>query len=153
MLKLNKKAPNFSLKDKNGKYYSLDSFKSKFLVLYFYPKDSTPGCTLEAKEFSGLIKKFEKINTKVIGISGGNKNSKEKFCKENNLKIILLSDEDFSVSKKYGVYKKKEFIGRKFFGIKRTTFILNNKKRIIKIYNNVKVQRHAKEVFKYIISQ
>ena len=150
MLKKDDKAPEFSLKDKDGKIHSLRDIKSDFIVVYFYPKDNTPGCTIEAKEFSNLKKEFDKINCEIIGISGGDEKSKEKFCKDHSLKLILLSDIDFSVCKKYEVYGKKSFMGKKFLGIKRTTFILDKDKKIIQIYENVKVFNHGKEVLEFV---
>jgi len=106
MLKIGDKAPDFALKDKDSKSYALSKLKSKYFVLYFYPKDNTPGCTIEANEFSKDVKKYCDAEVTVIGISGGDDASKKKFCEKNNLKIILLSDPNFSVSKKYGVYGK-----------------------------------------------
>ncbi len=158
MLKINDKAPNFELKDKEGKIHKLKNInhdKTKLIVLYFYPKDNTPGCTIEAKEFSTLIKEFKKLKTEVIGISGGNEETKKKFYSSCNLNssLILLSDPDFSICKKYGVYGEKSFMGRKFLGIKRTTFIIENiygNKKITKVYENIKSLGHAKEVLEFI---
>src|SRR3989344_5487397 len=98
-----KKAINFLLKDKEGREHSLEDINSDYIVLYFYPKDSTPGCTIESQEFTQDLDKFRKLNISIVGISGGNEESKKKFCERYNLRIILLSDSDFSVSKKYGV--------------------------------------------------
>ncbi|MBI2628462.1 peroxiredoxin [Candidatus Pacearchaeota archaeon] len=158
MLKQNSKAPDFELKDKNGKIWRLKDFKPdkiKFLVLYFYPKDNTPGCTIEAKEFSALLNDFKKLKTEVIGISGGDESSKKKFHEscDLNSSLILLSDPDFKICKKYGVYGQKSFMGKKFLGIKRTTFILrfaDNQEKIVKVYENVKALGHAKEVLEFI---
>lgn len=146
MLKMNDNAPDFHLKDKDGKIYSLKSFNSKYLVVYFYPKDDTSGCTLEAKGFTNDLNKFEKLNAKVIGISGGDETTKRKFCDKYNLKVLLLSDPDFSVCKKYGVYGEKSFMGKKFLGIKRITFILDKDKKVIKSYENVTPEMHSEEV-------
>lgn len=148
-----KTAVNFKLKDKNGKDYSLDSFTSDYIVLYFYPKDSTPGCTTEAIEFTKNLEEFKKLNTTIIGISGGDEKTKQKFCEKNNLKILLLSDSDFSISKKYGVYGEKSFMGRKFMGIKRTTFLLDKNKNIIKVYENVKPLGHSEEILDFLENQ
>lgn len=148
-----KKAPNFSLKDKEKKIYSLKDFNSDFLVVYFYPKDDTPGCTIEAQEFTNNLEKFKKLNASIIGISGGNEGTKAKFCNKYNLKVLLLSDPDFSISKKYGVYGEKSFLGKKFMGIKRTTFILDKNKNIIKAYENVKPLDHSKEILEFIKNQ
>ena len=149
-LKINTKALNFTLKDKDGKIYELEKINSSFIVIYFYPKDNTPGCTIEAREFSLALEKFENLDTMIIGISGGNEQTKEKFCDKNNLKIILLSDEDFKISKKYKVYGEKNFMGRKYLGIFRTTFILDKNKKIIKIYEKVNPKDHAQDVLDFI---
>ncbi|KKP92469.1 MAG: Bacterioferritin comigratory protein [Parcubacteria group bacterium GW2011_GWA1_36_12] len=148
-----KKTQDFSLKDKEGKKYSLKNFTSDFIVLYFYPKDDTPGCTIEAQEFTQDLDKFEGLNTIIIGISGGNKETKSKFCNKYNLKVLLLSDPDFLISKKYGVYGEKSFLGKKFMGIKRTTFILDKNRDIIKTYENVKPAGHSEEVLEFIKSK
>ena len=150
MLQTNDNAPEFSLKDKDGKIHSLKNINFKYLVLYFYPKDDTPGCTIEAKEFSNDLKKFERLNSKIIGISGGDEISKKKFCEKHNLKVLLLSDPDFSVCKKYGVYGEKSFMGKKFLGIKRTTFVLDRNNKIMKIYENVKPKIHSEEVLNFL---
>ncbi|MBP9838674.1 MAG: peroxiredoxin [Proteobacteria bacterium] len=145
-MKLNSPAPDFKLKDKDSKSVSLKSIKSKFVVIYFYPKDDTPGCTTEAKEFSDLLKNFKKLDAEIIGISGGDDKTKEKFCKKHKLKITLLSDSDFKVAKAYKSYGPKTFMGKKFTGILRNTFILDEKKKIIKTYEEVKALGHATEV-------
>lgn len=152
-LKINSKALNFALKDKDGKLHKLEKINSSFIVLYFYPKDSTTGCTIEAREFSTALEKFASLNTTIIGISGGDEQTKKKFCDKNNLKITLLSDTDFKISKKYKVYGEKNFIGRKYFGIFRTTFILDKNKKIIKIYEKVNSRGHAQEVLDFIQEQ
>jgi thioredoxin-dependent peroxiredoxin len=148
----NKKAPEFKLKDKDSNYHTLNDFKEKYKVLFFYPKDNTPGCTIESKKFSALLPKFKKLNTKIIGISGGDEKSKTKFCDKQNLNLLLLSDTDFSVSKKYKSYGEKSFIGRKYLGISRNTFILDKNNNIIKIYEKVKPLTHPKEVLDFIKS-
>jgi len=146
------KAKNFSLEDKDGKSWSLKDIKNKFTVVYFYPHDSTPGCTIEANEFTGLVKEFDKLGVKIIGISGGDAKTKAKFCESNDLKITLLSDSDFKVCKDYGVYGLKKFMGKEFMGINRTTFILDSEKEIIKSYEGVKAPGHAKEVLEFVKS-
>jgi thioredoxin-dependent peroxiredoxin len=150
MMTLYGKAPEFSLKDKTGKTHSLKSTHAAFTVVYFYPKDSTPGCTIEAEQFSKTIEEYKKKKIALFGISGGDEKTKKKFCDKHDLKIILLSDPDFRVSKAYGVYAEKSFMGRKYMGISRTTFILDDKKKIIKIFENVNPLGHAKEVLQHI---
>ena len=145
-----RKAPAFKLKDKSGSPISLSDFKGKNVVLFFYPKDNTPGCTIEAKAFSKDIKKFEKLNSVVIGISGGDEKSKTKFCDKHKLKTILLSDSDFNIAKKYGVFGEKKFMGKTFNGIKRTTFLIDANGKILKVFDKVKPLSHSKEVLELI---
>ncbi len=151
MLQINNNAPEFYLKDKDGKVHSLKDINAKYIVLYFYPKDDTSGCTIEAKGFTNDLNKFEKLNAKIIGISGGDENTKKKFCDKYNLKVLLLSDPDFSVCKKYEVYGEKSFMGNEFLGIKRTTFVINKDKKIVKIYENVKPEGHSEEILEFLV--
>lgn len=144
-------APDFILKDRLNQEHQLSKIK-KIKVLYFYPKDNTPGCTIESKGFSLMLDEFENLNATVIGVSGGDNKSKEKFCTSHNLKHVLLSDIDFLVSKEYGVYGEKSFMGKKYMGISRITFILDKNNKILKIYENVKPIGHAKEVLNFIKS-
>ena len=150
MLKEGEQAPDFSLRDKDSNIHSLSEINSDYVLIYFYPKDSTPGCTIEAQEFSKDIEEFNKLNTTIIGISGGDEKSKTKFCEKHDLKILLLSDSDFSVSNNYGVYGEKSFMGRKYMGISRWTFVLNKDHKIIKIYDKVKPAEHSQEVLDFI---
>ena len=150
MLKEGEQAPDFSLRDKDSNIHSLSEINSDYVLVYFYPKDSTPGCTIEAQEFSKDIEEFNKLNTTIIGISGGDEKSKTKFCEKHDLKILLLSDTDFSVSNNYGVYGEKSFLGRKYMGISRWTFVLNKDHKIIKIYDKVKPAEHSQEVLEFI---
>ena len=150
MIKVGEQAPDFSLRDKEGEIHSLSEVNSDYIIVYFYPKDNTPGCTIEAKDFSRDIGKFDKLNTEIIGISGGDEKSKTKFCEKQNLKILLLSDSDFSVSNNYGVYGEKTFMGRKYMGISRWTFVLNKDHKIIKIYDKVKPGIHSEEALEFI---
>jgi peroxiredoxin Q/BCP len=151
-LKTGAKAPAFKLKDKKGVFHSLKSFKSDFKVIYFYPKDDTPGCTIEAKEFTKDLKKFNKVNAAVVGISGGDEKTKSHFCKKFKLKVSLLSDTDFKIAKKYGCYGKKSFMGKTYFGIFRKTFLLNGRDKILKIYDKVSPDIHPQEVLSDILS-
>ena len=147
-----KKAPAFNLSDKDGEKHRLSAIESEYVVLFFYPKDNTPGCTIEASSFSKDMKKFAALNTEVIGISGGDEKSKTKFCEKNKLTNLLLSDTDYAVAKKFGVYGQKSFMGKKFLGIQRCTFVLDEKKKIIKVFDKVKPKEHAKEVLSFIRS-
>ncbi len=145
-LKVGQTAPKFSLKDKDGKAHSIGALKADFTVLYFYPKDDTPGCTLEAKEFSQSLPKFKSRNVTVVGVSGGNEKTKANFCKKYSLKIPLVSDTNFKVSKSYGAYGTKKFMGRSFQGIFRKTFLLDKAGKIARIFDTVKPEGHAEEV-------
>jgi peroxiredoxin Q/BCP len=146
------KAPKFSLQDKDGKSYGVGKSKTDFTVLYFYPKDDTPGCTLEAKEFSKNLKSFMSRNAAVIGVSGGDNKSKEKFCKKYKLEVPLLSDSDFAVSRAYGVYGDKKFMGRVYKGIHRKTFIVDKAGVVARIFDSVKPEGHAEEVLEALDS-
>ena len=149
-LKEKNKSPNFKLHSTDHTIFELDKIKNKNIILYFYPKDDTPGCTIESKDFSKLNSLINKNNTIVLGISKDSIESHLKFKKKYNLKFNLLSDENLSVIKKYGVWGKKTFLGKKYMGIIRTTFLINSKGKIHKIWSNVRVKDHAKEVFEEI---
>ena len=147
-IKENKKAPIFKLSGIKNKKFDLKKTKGK-LVLYFYPKDDTPGCTLETKDFSKLYKKFKKIKCEVIGISKDSIESHEKFKKKYKVPFDLLSDPDVKLQKKYGVWGMKTFMGKKFLGTIRSTVFID-KGKIEKIWSNVRVKNHAKEVFDFV---
>ena len=142
------KANNFRLPSTNKENYTLTNSIGKYVVLYFYPKDDTPGCTIETNNFNKLLPKFKKLNCEIYGISKDSMKSHEKFKEKYKIKFDLLSDEDLTVLKKYKVWGKKKFMGREFMGIKRTTFLIDKKGKIIKVWENVKVKDHAKEVLK-----
>ena len=146
MIKENTKAPIFSAKSTNKSEYSLKDSIGKYVVIYFYPKDDTPGCTIETNDFNKLLQKFKKLNCEVFGVSKDSLNSHNKFKYKYKIKFDLLSDEDLKVLKKYKVWGKKKFMGREFMGVLRTTFLINPKGKIVKIWENVKVKDHAKDV-------
>ena len=146
----NKKAPNFKLPSTNGSIFELSKIKNKNIILYFYPKDDTPVCTLESRDFSKLNGLILKNNTGVYGISADNIETHLKFKKKYKLKFDLLSDEKKIVLKKYGVWGKKKFLGKEYMGIIRTTIIIKANRKVHKVWNNVRVKDHAKEVFKEI---
>ena len=150
MIKEKTKAPIFKLPSTNKKDYSLKDSIGKFVIIYFYPKDDTPGCTIETNDFNKLLSKFKKLDCEVYGISKDNLKSHEKFRDKYKIKFDLLADEELKVLKKYRVWGKKKFMGREFMGIIRTTFLLDKKGKIIKIWNNVKVKDHAKEVLETV---
>ena len=149
-LKINQVAPNFKLDSTDGSVFELNKIKKKNIILYFYPKDDTPGCTLESKDFSKLNSLINKKNTVVYGISKDSIESHLKFKKKYKLKFDLLSDEKMSVIKKYGVWGMKSFLGKKYKGVIRSTFLINSKGKIHKIWSNVRVKDHAKSVFEEI---
>ena len=140
------KAPNFKLPSSDNTIFELSKVKKKNVILYFYPKDDTPGCTIESKDFSNLNSLIIKNNTIVLGVSKDSIQSHVKFIKKYKLKFNLLSDEKLLLIKKYGVWGKKSFLGKKYMGIIRTTFLINSKGKIHKIWSNVRVKDHAKEV-------
>ena len=149
-LKINNKAPNFKLSSTDGSFFELNKIKKKNIILYFYPKDDTQGCTLESKDFSKLNSLIKKNKTVVFGVSKDSIESHLKFKKKYKLKFDLLSDEKINVIKKYGVWGKKSFLGKSYMGIVRTTFLINSKGKIHKIWSNVRVKDHAKEVYEEI---
>ena len=140
------KAVNFILPSTNKKNFTLKDTLGKYVVLYFYPKDDTPGCTIETNEFNKLLPKFKKLQCEVYGISKDSLKSHDKFRDKYKIKFDLLADEELKVLKKYKVWKKKKFMGREFMGVVRTTYLLDKKGRILKIWKNVKAKDHAKEV-------
>ena len=146
MIKENSKAPNFKLPSSNNKNFEINKSLDQYLVIYFYPRDNTPGCTSEAKDFTKLYKEFKKLNCEIFGISKDSVESHKKFISKFKIPFELLSDEKIVALKKYGAWGEKSMYGKKFMGIKRTTVLINQKGKIIKIWNNVKVKDHAKEV-------
>ena len=150
MLKPGDTAPEFSLISDEGKKVSLKELKGKKVILYFYPKDDTSGCTAEACSFRDNIKLIEKKNAVVIGVSKDNTVSHQKFKKKYSLPFTLLSDENLDMLKDYEVWKEKSMYGKKYMGIERTTFILDEKGKIQDIFNKVKVQGHTEELLKKI---
>ena len=145
-----KLAPNFRIPSSNNEEFELKKNKNKFLVIYFYPKDNTPGCTNEAKDFSKLYKKFKKLSCEIIGISKDNIESHKKFIEKFKIPFQLLSDEKTITLKKYGAWGEKSMYGKRFMGIKRTTVLINPNGKIIKKWNKVKVKDHAKEVLTFL---
>jgi peroxiredoxin Q/BCP len=144
-----KKAFPFKLPSTNGDTFDLKKIKNN-VVVYFYPKDDTPGCTLETKDFSKLYKQFKKEKTEVVGISKDSMTSHLKFKKKYKVPFQLLSDEDTKVQKKYKVWGMKSFMGRKFKGTIRSTFLIDKNKKILKSWSNVRVLNHAKEVLAFL---
>jgi peroxiredoxin Q/BCP len=149
MLEEGKKAPDFSAIDQNGDKVKLSSFRNKKnVVLYFYPKDMTPGCTTEACDFRDNFKKFK--DTEILGVSIDSPERHQKFIEKQSLPFTLISDEDKKVVEKYGVWQEKSMYGKKFMGIVRSTFIIDKTGKIRKMYPKVKVKGHVEEVLEIV---
>ena len=146
MLKIGQKAPDFFLKDKDGKPHKLSDYLGSWILLYFYPKDDTPGCTKEACAIRDNFLSFKKMKAIVLGVSTDSEQSHEKFAEKFNLPFTLLADPDKKVVKLYGVYGMKKFMGREYMGTKRISFLIDPKGHIEKIYEKVKPAEHAEEV-------
>jgi peroxiredoxin Q/BCP len=146
MLKVGDKAPEFKLIADNGESVSLKDYRGKKIVLYFYPKDMTSGCTTEACDLRDNIKKLDKKNAVVIGVSPDDTKSHLKFKDKYDLPFTLLSDESKKMLEEYGVWQEKSMYGRKYMGVVRTTFIIDEKGKIEKIFEKVKVERHVDEI-------
>ena len=152
MLKINSKAPFFTAVSTSKNNYSLKDSFGKYVVLYFYPKDNTPGCTIETNDFNKLLSKFNKLNCEVYGISKDSLDNHFKFKDKYKIKFDLLADEDLKLLKKYKVWGKKKFMGREFMGTIRSTYLIDKKGLIIEAWENVKVKDHAKEVLETLKS-
>lgn len=150
MIEIEKEAPDFTLKSSDGRDVSLRDYIGKKVVLYFYPKDNTPGCTKEACQFRDNIDVIEKNDAVVIGISLDDSESHKKFIEKFNLPFVLLSDSDAKVSIEYGVYKEKNMYGKKKMGIERSTFVIDRKGIVKKIFRKVKVDGHVDEILKVL---
>ena len=149
MTKINDKIEAFELDTDQGKFYSKDHI-GKNLVLFFFPKADTTGCTKESISFSNLISDFENLNTIVIGISKDTVEKQKKFKSKYNLKCILGSDVDIKICSKFGVWVEKSMYGKKYMGIQRSTFLINTEGKIQHIWNKVKVSGHAEEVLEVV---
>lgn len=146
MIEVGMKAPDFTLTDKDGKSVSLSDFKGKKIVLYFYPKDNTPGCTRQACAFAAAYDEFEKRGVVVIGVSKDSEKSHAKFVEKYNLPFLILSDPEKIAIGKYCVEKEKKMYGKITFGVVRTTFIIDENFNIIKIMEKVKPDTNAAEI-------
>lgn len=146
MPKLKSKALGFTLPDSQGKEHSLKEYLGKWVVLYFYPKDDTPGCTVEACSFRDNYSRFKRVGIVVLGVSVDPVRKHAKFAEKYSLPFTLLSDEEKTVVAKYGVWGKKKFMGREYMGTMRTTFLIDPVGKIFKIYENVKPDAHAEEI-------
>ena len=150
MLNRGDRAPNFTLKDKNGNDVTLSDFVGKKVVLYFYPKDNTPGCTRQACAFAGSYREFQEKGVEVIGISRDGIASHVKFAEKNNLPFLLLSDPNLEAIEAYGVWQEKKMYGKVTFGVVRTTFIISEDGIIEKVMPKVKPDTNAKEILEFM---
>jgi len=137
------RAPDFTLQGDDGREVSLSDYKGKKVILYFYPKDNTPGCTTEAKEFRDNVNEFERENAVILGVSKDSVKSHQQFKQKHALPFTLLSDPEGKVLDLYGVWKKKSLYGRTFMGTERTTFLINEEGVVEKVYRKVKAKGHA----------
>jgi len=139
-------APNFAAKDANGETVRLKDLRGQKVVLYFYPKDDTPGCTKEACSFRDAFAAFKKRDIKVLGVSTDSEASHKKFAAKYKLPFTLLADPDHSIADAYGVYGEKKFMGRTYMGVKRITFLIDEKGKVKKVFEKVKPEEHARDV-------
>ena len=145
-LKIGDKAPLFDLPDQYNNRVKLSDYRGKWIILYFYPRDNTPGCTLEAKDFTCLISEFQKFNAAVIGVSKDSISSHQKFIAKQNLDLKLLSDTELEVLQDYDAWREKKMYGKTFLGVIRSTFLINPQGNIEKAWYNVKAKGHADKV-------
>lgn len=146
MLKKGDTAPEFSLPDQEAKIHSLSEHKGKKVLLYFYPKDDTLGCTIEACNFRDVYKKLQNVGLVIMGISKDSVKSHKKFAEKYSLPFPILSDESTETAKAYGVWKKKKFMGREYMGVDRMSFLIDEKGKVEKVYESVKPDTHKEEV-------
>lgn len=146
MLSVGDKAPQFALSDTDGNKVKLSDFKGKKVVLYFYPKDLTPGCTVEACAFRDDIGAFKKLGAVVLGVSADSEKTHQKFTSKHDLNFPLLADVNHEVSEAYGAWQEKSMYGRKYWGIARITYIIDEKGKVAKAYEKVKVASHSEDV-------
>ena len=153
MLEAGMKAPEFTLADKDGNSVSLQDFRGKKVVLYFYPKDSTPGCTRQACAFAGAYREFEELNTVIIGVSKDSVSSHLKFAQKYDLPFILLSDPELQAIQAYDVWKEKKLYGKVSMGVVRTTYIIDEQGNIEKVMPKVKPDTNAAEILEYLTGE
>ena len=149
-LTVGSKAPDFELSDQDGKKHKLSDYKGKKVILYFYPKDNTPGCTIEACNFRDDEALYKKKGAVILGVSTDDEKSHKKFATNKDLPFTLLADKDRIVVNKYDVWKEKSFMGRKYMGTSRETFIIDEKGKILKHFDDVNVKNHSKEILEIL---
>ena len=150
MTLLNEKAPEFTLENENGEQVSLADFKGKNVVLYFYPKDMTPGCTTEACDFRDAHEDFSSLNAVILGVSMDDASKHTKFIEKHGLPFSLLVDTDHAVAEKYGVWVLKKMYGREYMGIERSTFLINEEGVVVAEWRKVKVKNHIEQVLSHV---
>ncbi|TFB13877.1 thioredoxin-dependent thiol peroxidase [Filobacillus milosensis] len=149
-VEVGKQAPEFTLPASNGEEVSLSDFKGKNVVLYFYPKDMTPGCTTEACDFRDNHKSFEELDAVILGVSPDPVKRHEKFIDKHDLPFLLLADEDNKVAEDYDVWQLKKNFGKEYYGIVRSTFIIDKEGNLVKEWRKVRVKDHVEEALNYI---
>lgn len=147
------KAPYFSLLNEKGEMVNLADFKGKNVILYFYPKDMTPGCTTEACDFRDKFEDFSHLNAVVLGVSPDNASKHTKFIDKHGLPFSLLVDEDHAIAEAYGVWVLKKMYGREYMGIERSTFLIDAEGKLVKAWRKVRVKNHIEEVYAYLAEQ
>ena len=152
MIEVGNKAPAFNLQDQNGESHRLSNYLGQYVVLYFYPKDDTPGCTKEACQFRDDYSKFKSLNAVVMGVSPQDVDSKVKFASKYDLGFAVLADDQAKVCEKYGVWQEKSMYGRTYMGVVRTTYLIDPIGKVIHRWDKVKVAGHSKEVIGVIKS-
>ena len=150
-LKIGDTAPGFTLPDQEGKEHSLSQYKGSWVLVYFYPKDDTPGCTREACALRDHLPKFGRLKALVFGVSADSVASHKKFAQKFKLPFPLLADGEKKVIQAYGVWGEKQFMGKKYFGIHRSSFLIDPKGKIAKVYEKVKPEVHAEEVLRDLV--
>ncbi|PYZ96941.1 thioredoxin-dependent thiol peroxidase [Alteribacter lacisalsi] len=152
-VEVGQKAPEFTLPANDGKAVNLSDYKGKYVVLYFYPKDMTPGCTTQACDFRDQKESFEELDAVILGVSPDPVERHEKFIDKHGLTFQLLADEDHKVAEEYGVWKLKKNFGKEYMGIERSTFVIDKEGNIIKEWRKVKVKGHVEEALEFIREQ
>ena len=152
MLKEGDKAPAFKANDQNGNALSLSDFKGKHIVLYFYPKDMTPGCTTEACDFRDRHQSFAELDAVIIGVSPDSQDKHQKFKEKHDLPFLLLVDDEQKLSEAFGVWKLKKNFGKEYMGIERSTFLINKEGMLVKEWRKVKVKDHVEEALEELKS-
>jgi thioredoxin-dependent peroxiredoxin len=149
-MKIGQSAPEFTALDRSSETVRLQDFQGQWLVLYFYPKDNTPGCTTEAIDFTDQLTKFQALNAQIVGISPDSIASHAKFITKHNLAIILLSDPEHQIAEQYAVWQLKKFMGKEYMGIIRSTFLIDPTGKIAHIWTNVRVKNHVDRVLLHL---